>query len=167
MITLFNTTDSILQIDIKDKSNKHYAMFIEARKTTKLLPWQITNDVTSKINKGILAVVGGNEFKCEEPSLVVGTITVEVQDAVVEDNEELSLSVDEETLDITDEIEDNEEVEDETLDVEIENDDQVIENNEEVEDNVSESSEFVCSICGNEFASKRGLDMHMSRSHNE
>lgn len=140
MARFFNNTDTIQSVRIRDRYGSYYTIFIESKGFTDLEPYQITKDITDKITLGKLV-------NLDEAKIIGRNIPSNEKSSVVIDTikiEELQTSISEETETDT--------IEDETESYSVSSD-------------VDTSEVHVCEICGNEYASKKGLEMHKSRSH--
>lgn len=145
MIKLFNSLNSVQSVKIRDQFGKIYTIFIESRSYTEIEGYQITEDIKSKLKSGSL-------------------IDLSTSVATVDLNHVGSDSVKISEITVSPIIETNNDKEDTTV-------------NQVLEDSTTESSTgvlklekdpngpFICDICGNEYASSRGLEMHKSKTH--
>lgn len=128
---LFNNTNKIQEVKVSDRYGKYYSVFIEANRSADFEEYQITRDVVSKINSGILTNL---DNPTTPPTMVIEPILVQEQPPVIEDAPAEEKSEDKKP--------------EETAPSET-------------------TGTHICEICGSEYASERGLAMHMSRSHQE
>lgn len=170
-----NKSKKELPVRIRDRYGKLYTIYIQAGKSTELEPSQVSDNVRSLLSSGTLEeLVDNNVIKnvsYEEPVKGDSIISSDIVESTCCDNEEETIT--EVIKDITEEelienpiIEEDTETSSENVDSETITTN--IDINESVNEEVSEiedSDIYVCKICGNQYATKRGLNMHMQKSH--
>ena len=138
---LFNNTDTIQTIRIKDRSGMYYTVHVESKMSTDVEGYEVTDGVINKISQGLFLT---------DDKLVTDYINAR--------RKELSQNAEDVILTESD-------VPAEVVDDEAEEGD--VTTDEVTDTHADEPSEsvFKCDICGNEYASSKGLEMHKSRSH--
>ena len=150
MVKLFNNLNTLQSVKIRDRNNTYYDMFIEARKSVTLEGYQVTQDIFNKVKSGLLLDLSKSFIETPKPTLVVDEVLVEssknLEDSstYVENESAITTNSDTET---TSEVSSNQQ----ELYVD--------------EPQTEHKDIYVCDICGNEYASEKGLAMHKARSH--
>lgn len=159
-MVIYNKTKQIQELRVQDFYTKRaYSIYVGAESSVELAPGLSTIGLDALVSRGIFSILG------REKTPVVPQDLPEIKkDAEVPADSESKESEDSES----EESEDTTLVEDEIPegDSEESDEDSVGDSDEEDLGEEEESSEFICDICGGEFASSRGLANHKSRAHN-
>jgi hypothetical protein len=143
---IFNNTNKIQEVRVSDQYGKCYSVFIEANRYADFEGYQITKDIRDKIDAGILANLS-NQFP-PTPSIVVDTVKVQ-------EIEPVPATV--------------EETKEDTTTKESKEESEVVPSSDEVPpiEEKKTPDTYICEVCGNEYASPKSLERHMSKSHKE
>lgn len=150
MVKLFNNLNTLQSVKIRDRNNTYYDMFIEARKSVTLEGYQVTQDIFNKVKSGLLLDLSKSFIETPKPTLVVDEVLVESSKNL----EDSSTYVENESAI--------------TTNSGTETTSEVSSNQQELyvdEPQTEHKDIYVCDICGNEYASEKGLAMHKARSH--
>ena len=132
-------------IRITDRYKNTYSIYLPSGKITELEPTQISQDVHEMVKLGIFKVVTSYDSTAEIIEVV--KIPTEVPEILVEDKEPKNAEIPSGS---------GENLTDGSL-------------GKNTADTVKDSMSdiFICDICKAEFGSKKGLSMHMNKSHKE
>lgn len=181
-----NKTNKELKIQITDKGGMLYSVYLQANNSVDLEPWQLTDDIFDKVESKILdcdtGLVRPTKTVTEEMPVVVDQVPV-VDGDDTSDGEDQTPPVEQDQTPVA-QIQDPEVTaapEDKVPEEgqANENQDQVQGDNVQTEGQEGNSDDeqdpgeqesatgeiFKCELCDREFASERGLQMHMDRSH--
>lgn len=150
MVKLFNNLNTLQSVKIRDRNNTYYDMFIEARKSVTLEGYQVTQDIFNKVKSGLLLDLSKSFIETPKPTLVVDEVPVEssknLEDSSTYVENESSITTNSDAVTTS----------------------EVSSNHQELyvdEPQTEHKDIYVCDICGNEYASEKGLAMHKARSH--
>lgn len=150
MVKLFNNLNALQSVKIRDRNNTYYDMFIEARKSVTLEGYQVTQDIFNKVKSGLLLDLSKSFIETPKPTLVVDEVPVEssknLEDSSTYVENKSSITTNSDTVTTS----------------------EVSSNHQELyvdEPQTEHKDIYVCDICGNEYASEKGLAMHKARSH--
>lgn len=150
MVKLFNNLNTLQSVKIRDRNNTYYDMFIEARKSVTLEGYQVTQDIFNKVKSGLLLDLSKSFIETPKPTLVVDEVPVEssknLEDSSTYVENESAITTNSDTVTTS----------------------EVSSNHQELyvdEPQTEHKDIYVCDICGNEYASEKGLAMHKARSH--
>lgn len=150
MVKLFNNLNALQSVKIRDRNNTYYDMFIEARKSVTLEGYQVTQDIFNKVKSGLLLDLSKSFIETPKPTLVVDEVPVEssknLEDSSTYVENESSITTNSDAVTTS----------------------EVSSNHQELyvdEPQTEHKDIYVCDICGNEYASEKGLAMHKARSH--
>lgn len=150
MVKLFNNLNTLQSVKIRDRNNTYYDMFIEARKSVTLEGYQVTQDIFNKVKSGLLLDLSKSFIETPKPTLVIDEVPVEssknLEDSSTYVENESAITTNSDTVTTS----------------------EVSSNHQELyvdEPQTEHKDIYVCDICGNEYASEKGLAMHKARSH--
>lgn len=158
---VYNKTCNDVKIHVHDRYGNSYTVFIKAGRTSELDPSQVNEkEINSLINSGVLANVSSISNFMPPVRVISDVVLKQVPKVNVEC-----------TCDLEEYCNDKEEVIQEPEDVTeapVDDRKEVVEIEPEyVHEEEKEQDVFVCPVCGNEYATKRGLTMHMNKEHKE
>lgn len=162
---VYNKTCNDVKIHVHDRYGNSYTVFIKAGRTSELDPSQVNEkEINSLINSGVLANVSSISNFMPPVRAISDVVPKQVPKVDVECTCDLEDDCNDKGEEVIQESED-------VTEVPVNDREEVVETElEEVHDEVNEEKEqdvFVCPVCGNEYATKRGLTMHMNKEHKE
>lgn len=157
---ILNKSKKEQSIRITDRYNHTYTIYVPAGKSTDLEPYQVSADVTEMLKSGILENVTSSPSVENKKAVDVKTVKVEeINGEKV--TVECACGIPTEGSEV-----ENQKPEVETEVINEEKKEEVPTVETKVADTSKEGT-FVCEKCGAEFASKKGLTMHMNKLHKE
>lgn len=155
---IYNHSNQIQELCVRDRENPNakYSIYIMAKKELELDNNLWITNLRTLTERGLIRVIGTQivtpvketvDIIGEEKSAESDAISAEVKEDITEDNN------------VTDQIDNCGVVTEDTT--------ESIPVTEEssTDASVANTEDFVCKICGKEFASARSLSMHMTKSH--